>query len=89
MHGGHCRLQTHDILIAVTLRIAVQILLLAAAVSFGISYFEEVPAGEHRGIGHFIEPLVIILILILNATVGVIMARNESTAPLPLRLEGL
>lgn len=50
-----------------------QILLLAAAVSFGISLFED--SEEEKGIGHFIEPLVIIFILVLNATVGVWMVR--------------
>lgn len=64
-----------------------QILLLAAAVSFGISYFEESPDGGERGIGHFIEPLVIVTILILNATVGVWMARapRRAVPPLPIR----
>lgn len=52
-----------------------QILLLAAAVSFGISWFEE--AEGEKGIGHFIEPMVIVLILVLNATVGVWMVRPK------------
>lgn len=52
-----------------------QILLLAAAVSFGISWFEE--SEEEKGVGHFIEPMVIVLILVLNATVGVWMVRSK------------
>ena len=53
--------------------VSAQILLVAAAVSFGISYAEE---DEHTDkLSKFIEPGVIILILVLNATVGVWMVR--------------
>ncbi len=50
-----------------------QILLVAAAVSFGISYAEEEAGADP--LSKFIEPGVIVLILVLNATVGVWMAR--------------
>jgi hypothetical protein len=50
-----------------------QILLLAALVSFGISYAEEAEGAD--ALSKFIEPGVIVLILVLNATVGVWMAR--------------
>jgi len=52
---------------------ALQILLLAALVSFGISYAEESEGAD--ALSKFIEPGVIVLILVLNATVGVWMAR--------------
>lgn len=48
---------------------ALQILLLAALVSFAIAYFEEGSAEE--GIRAYIEPVVILAILVLNAIVGV------------------
>jgi Ca2+-transporting ATPase len=45
-----------------------QILLLAAVVSFVLAYLEE---GSHEeGIRAYIEPLVILMVLILNAIVG-------------------
>ena len=55
------------------MRCAAQILLLAALVSFGISYAEEAEGADK--LSKFIEPGVIVLILVLNATVGVWMAR--------------
>lgn len=47
----------------------VKILLLAAVVSFVLAFFDE--ESKHEGIKAFIEPGVILLILILNAGVGV------------------
>ena len=41
----------------------VKILLLAALVSFGLAFFENTESGESLGIGAFVEPGVILLIL--------------------------
>lgn len=46
-----------------------QILLGSAAVSFGLAFYDE--GARHEGLRAFVEPLVIVLILILNAAVGV------------------
>ena len=51
------------------------ILLGAAVVSFVLAFFE-----EGQGWSGFVEPVVILLILILNATVGIIQERNAETA---------
>ncbi len=60
------------------LRFVVQVLLLAAAISFVLAYLEE---GSHEeGIRAYIEPLVIVLILILNAIVGVWQESNAEAA---------
>ena len=55
-----------------------QVLLLAAVVSFVLAYFEE--GGEGEGIRAYIEPAVILLILILNAIVGVWQESNAEAA---------
>ena len=49
----------------------VKILLAAAAVSFGLAFVENRGADAGHSITAYVEPLVIVLILILNAIVGV------------------
>lgn len=46
--------------------------------SFGLAWFEE--GAESEGVRAFIEPLVIVLILVLNAAVGVWQETNAESA---------
>lgn len=55
-----------------------QVLLIAAVVSFALAYFEEGSAEE--GFRAYIEPAVILLILALNAFVGVWQESNAEAA---------
>ena len=57
----------------------VKILLAAAVVSFVLAFFEE--GGDHPGgIYQYVEPIVILIILILNAFVGVWQESNAEAA---------
>ncbi|KAK9839523.1 hypothetical protein WJX81_007349 [Elliptochloris bilobata] len=56
----------------------VKVLLMAAMVSFLLAYFEESSSDE--GIRAYIEPAVILLILVLNAIVGVWQESNAEAA---------
>eukprot|EP00210_Caulerpa_lentillifera_P006729 g6431.t1 len=56
----------------------VKVLLLAAAVSFILAYFED--ASGEEGMRAYIEPFVILLILVINAVVGVWQESNAEAA---------
>jgi Ca2+-transporting ATPase len=49
----------------------VKILLVAAAISTGIALYEAHESGAKYSLDRFVEPIVIVLILILNAAIGV------------------
>ncbi|KAL6769224.1 hypothetical protein ACKKBG_A17970 [Auxenochlorella protothecoides x Auxenochlorella symbiontica] len=57
----------------------VKILLLAAGISFALAWFDE-GEGAGAGVRAFLEPAVIILILVLNAVVGVWQEGNAESA---------
>ena len=58
----------------------VKILLLAAVVSFALAFTEARAPGEDISLVDFVEPGVILLILVLNAIVGVWQESNAENA---------
>ncbi|KAJ8748477.1 hypothetical protein K2173_003373 [Erythroxylum novogranatense] len=58
----------------------VKILLFAAFISFALAYFEGSESEGEHGFEAYVEPFVIMLILVLNATVGVWQESNADKA---------
>lgn len=58
----------------------VKILVVAAFISFMLAYFEETDESQEYSGGGYVEPVVIVLILILNAIVGVWQETNAEKA---------
>lgn len=58
----------------------VKILLVAAMVSFGLAYMENMEESSDEGLRAYVEPFVILLILVLNAIVGVWQESNAERA---------
>jgi len=64
-----------------------QVLLLSAGVSFLLAFFDE--ASKHEGLRAYVEPFVILLILFLNAAVGVWQeSRSEAALEALKELQG-
>ena len=58
----------------------VQILMAAAVISFILAWFEEGSVGTGGSFTAFVEPIVILLILIANAVVGVVQESSAESA---------
>ena len=53
---------------------------MAAVISFVLAYFEEDEHGQEKSWTQFVEPLVILAILIINAIVGVWQESSAESA---------